>query len=181
MTELQPNGTTDSGSDSHNQLTASFLGRVRRFIDAWLHNCGSIGVLGRPALLLDLTHSRAPLGTDNVIACLDKCGIRPLIAHPERKKEIMRDVKKIGTLVQYSGMLQITAVSVIGAFGENAKQMVKLILRKDWAFVIATGPRNAERRPALVREVYRHIVSTWGEPYALTPYCMNLARLLALV
>jgi protein-tyrosine phosphatase len=135
---------------------------------------------GKKVLLLEFPHSHIPPGTANFITWLDKRGIQALIAHPERNKEIMRDVNKVGALVQQGCLLQLTAASIIGAFGENAKQVAELILHKDWAFVVATDTHNAKHRPPLLGVAYRHIASIWGEPHAQRLCCSNPASLLPL-
>ena len=44
---------------------------------------------GRPALLLEMPHSRIPTGIEKLLVWLQQQNIQPVIAHPERNKEIM--------------------------------------------------------------------------------------------
>jgi len=54
---------------------------------------------GRRVLLLELPHSHIPPGTDKIIGWLLKQNILPMIAHPERNKDVLRKLEKIQPLV----------------------------------------------------------------------------------
>jgi protein-tyrosine phosphatase len=107
-----------------------------------------IGELGSDKImLLELPHGSVPVGADRLISWLRARGIRPLIAHPERNKDIMRNLDKIRPFVGAGCLLQVTAGSLTGRFGPQAQQSARAMLEADWVFAVATDAHNLEHRP----------------------------------
>lgn len=102
---------------------------------------------GKRVMLLELPHANIPLGTDNLISWLLKRDIQPLIAHPERNKEIMRSVDKIRPLLRLGCLLQVTAGSVVGLFGKPAQRCARELLDMGAVFVLASDAHNVHNRP----------------------------------
>jgi protein-tyrosine phosphatase len=98
-------------------------------------------------MLLELPHSHVPVGADKLVEWLLKQGIRPMIAHPERNKDIMRSVDKLLPFVRLGCLLQVTAGAVAGAFGEGARARAVDLLGKGWVTVLASDAHNLEARP----------------------------------
>ena len=86
-----------------------------------------------------------------------------MIAHPERNKEVMRDLSKIMPYVTRGCLLQITAASIANRFGEQAYTRAKEMLENDWVSIIATDAHNTQHRPpdlAAGRDAAAEIVGT---------------------
>lgn len=101
---------------------------------------------GKRVLLLELPHAHIPLGTDNLISWLLKRDIQPLIAHPERNKDVIRSVDKIRPLLRQGCLLQVTAGSVAGLFGKPAQRCARELLDMGAVFVLASDAHNAQHR-----------------------------------
>ncbi|MCX7166521.1 MAG: capsular biosynthesis protein [Rhodocyclales bacterium] len=102
---------------------------------------------GERVMLLELPHSHVPVGADKLVAWLRKQNIRPMIAHPERNKDIMRSIDKLLPLVQLGCLLQVTAGAVAGTFGEYAQVRAAELLARGWVTVLASDAHNMESRP----------------------------------
>ena len=102
---------------------------------------------GYKIMLLEFPHSHIPVGADKFVDWLLKNRIRPLIAHPERNRQIMDEVNKLTPFVTMGCMLQVTAGSVEGRFGEHARQRAVDLLRRGWVNVLASDAHNLEHRP----------------------------------
>ncbi|MGV6826193.1 MAG: tyrosine-protein phosphatase [bacterium] len=98
-------------------------------------------------LLLEFPHEGILVGSENLTAWLLKRKIRPLIAHPERNKMVMRDVELIAPFVAQGCLLQVTASSVAGYFGKAAQQTARILLERNWVYAIATDAHNLKYRP----------------------------------
>jgi len=98
-------------------------------------------------MLLELPHSHVPPGTDQMIRWLLRQDIAILIAHPERNKELMRSYAKIEALRDLGCMLQITAGSIAGRFGEHPKAVAEHILKQGWCDLLASDAHNLRSRP----------------------------------
>ena len=87
------------------------------------------------------------MGSDKLIEWLMAHGIRPMIAHPERNKDIMRDLAKLEPFVEAGCLLQLTADAIAGSFGAEAKQCARCILERGWATVMASDAHDSKLRP----------------------------------
>ncbi|NNC55618.1 MAG: capsular biosynthesis protein [Pseudomonadales bacterium] len=109
-------------------------------------------VEGYKLMLLEFPHSHIPLGADKLVERLLAQNIRPIIAHPERNKDVMRDLDKIAPFVEMGCLLQLTAASIVSRFGDNAHKRALQLLESDAELVIATDSHNLKARPPILRE-----------------------------
>src|SRR6185369_2461450 len=79
-----------------------------------------LGVLeGWRVMLLEFPHGSVPLGSEKLVDWLLGHNVRPLIAHPERNKDIMRDPARLGVFAGAGCLVQVTADALDGGFGER--------------------------------------------------------------
>ena len=105
---------------------------------------------GDNIMLLEFPHSHIPIGADKLVAWLLNRKIRPLIAHPERNKDVLRNVSSLVPFIQQGCLLQVTAGSLTGSFGEFARACATDLLSRGWVAVLASDAHNlAVRPPAL--------------------------------
>lgn len=139
-----------------------------------------LGSLGKDkVLLLELPHGQVPVGSDRLVKWLRSRGIRPLIAHPERNKDVMRNLDKIRPFVDAGCLLQVTAGSITGRFGAQAQLRARQMLEEDWIFALATDAHNLEHRPPELGAGRAEIVKLADERTAQALTLANPARLLA--
>jgi protein-tyrosine phosphatase len=105
---------------------------------------------GKKILLLEFPHSHIPTGSDKMIEWLLGHGVRPMIAHPERNKDVIRKFDKILPFVEMGCLIQVTAGSVAGRFGPAARQRANDLLEHGFVHVLASDAHNLDvRRPEL--------------------------------
>jgi len=102
---------------------------------------------GYRIMLLELPHSHIPVGSDKFVAWLLKQKVRPMIAHPERNKDVHIDINRITPLVSMGCLLQVTAGSVTGNFGEPSRQRAVQLLERGWVTILASDAHNLAYRP----------------------------------
>ncbi len=102
---------------------------------------------GKPVVLLELPHSHIPPGSDKLVAWLAARDIQPMIAHPERNKDVMRNYDKIEPFIEAGCLFQVTAMSVAGAFGEGAHRRALELLDAGVVTVLASDAHNSKHRP----------------------------------
>ncbi|WP_027856293.1 tyrosine-protein phosphatase [Marinobacterium jannaschii] len=132
---------------------------------------------GKRVLLLELPHSHIPPGSDKLVAWLKARNILPMIAHPERNKDIIRDLDKINPFVEAGCLFQLTAMSVAGGFGEEARLRSEQLLERGWATVIASDAHNERHRPPRLSAGVEAAAEIVGEQQALRLVQENPARL----
>lgn len=101
---------------------------------------------GMNLILLEFPHDHVPIGVDKLIDWLIQHDILPLIAHPERNQSIMRQPEKIAPFLNKGCLLQITAGSVTGSFGEVSQKRALEFIQQDKATLIATDAHNLHKR-----------------------------------
>ncbi len=103
-----------------------------------------------PYILIEFPHSYLPLNWKDIFFQLKIRGYRPILAHPERHPDIIRQPKIILDLHEEDVLVQITADSLIGTFGLAAKQCAEYLLKKNVVDIIASDAHSTEdRRPLL--------------------------------
>ena len=102
---------------------------------------------GFKVMLLEFPHSHLPVGADKFVAWLIAHNIRPMIAHPERNKDVMRDPSKVRPFVEQGCLLQVTADAVTGEFGELCAARAKEFLERGWVSVLASDAHDTVDRP----------------------------------
>lgn len=101
---------------------------------------------GYGLVLLEFPDSHILPGSDKLAAWLLERNIRPVIAHPERNKEVMRDVETIAPFVQMGCWLQLTAGSVSGVFGPRCRERSRQLLERGWVHVLASDAHDMPAR-----------------------------------
>lgn len=102
---------------------------------------------GYKVMLLEMPHSHVPVGADKLVSWLLARRIRPMIAHPERNKDIMRDGTKVLPFVREGCLLQLTADAVAGGFGPEAEKRAVEFLEQGWVTVLASDAHDTSARP----------------------------------
>ena len=114
-------------------ITLSFAAEVRvnELIPIWhkQNELPFLGALGnKRILLLEMPHSHLPQGLDLLVKWLLKNNVQPLIAHPERNRELLSEQHKFLWLQRLGCKFQATAGALTGRFGENIQQFATTLL-----------------------------------------------------
>ena len=117
-------------------------------------------------LLLELPHGEFPIGAAKLTQWLIDQNIRPMIAHPERNKGIQAKPDKLTPLIEQGCLMQLTAASVTGDFGNRAENLALELIKQRKATVIATDAHHIKRRPPMLREAYKRVCKLEGEALA---------------
>lgn len=117
---------------------------------------------GDRVLLLEFPDGQIPVGTVNAVAYLRDRGYRPMIAHPERNRAVMTDPTKIKPLIEAGCLVQLTAASIIGAFGARAQRVSLQLLDAGVVTVVATDAHNVPYRPPRLAEARAFLEKHYG-------------------
>ena len=102
---------------------------------------------GERILLVEMPHSHIPAGTDKFLERLLSMNIRPLIAHPERNKDAMRNAARLQPLIDMGCLMQVTASSLAGGFGHQAYMVAAGLLEQGAVEILASDAHNTRHRP----------------------------------
>ena len=118
-------------------------------------------------VLLELPDAQVPVGTEKAVEYLLKRGYLPMIAHPERNKDVMRDPRKLKPLTDLGCLVQLTAASVAGLFGAPALKSALQLLDVGVVTVIASDSHNLAHRPPRMTMARAAITARYGEAAAI--------------
>lgn len=121
---------------------------------------------GHDVALLEFPDGSIPPGSLQACEGLLAAGIRPMIAHPERNKDVIRDPMRIQPFVDAGCLLQVTAASVIGQFGEAALGCAHVLLARGVVSVLATDTHNLRSRPPRLQEAREAVARLYGQGLA---------------
>jgi len=121
---------------------------------------------GYNIMLLEFPHGHITPGSEKLVEWLLQRGIRPLIAHPERNKQVMKDVSRLYPFLELGCWLQLTGGAVIGEFGKNAKALADKLLQGDFVTVIASDGHNTRSRPPRLKQAFNTVARVYGEDRA---------------
>ncbi|WP_419836053.1 tyrosine-protein phosphatase [Endozoicomonas atrinae] len=102
---------------------------------------------GFQCLLLEMPHQRIPVGMEQMLDWLYKREVRVVIAHPERNKELMSYPERVLPFVERGALLQLTAGSVAGLFGEKAETTARWFVDRELVQFVASDAHHPVRRP----------------------------------
>lgn len=117
---------------------------------------------GGPYVLVDLPPGPLSPGLEQAFFEIRTAGYRPVLAHPERHRELAADADRIEQLRAQDLLLQIDAGSLRGRFGRRVQA----------AFVGSDG-HDLEKRPLSLRSAYEQMVGLTGAEEAQRLFARN--------
>jgi protein-tyrosine phosphatase len=134
--------TIVAGADT--RLTPGLLDRLRS---------GEVPTLANSAfLLLEPAHHVIPPDFEQAVDELLTAGYLPVITHPERLTWIDDYYEIFGRLVDRGAWMQVTAGSLTGRFGSNARYWGERMLDEGLVHLLATDAHGVGKRPPLLAE-----------------------------
>ena len=134
---------------------------------------------GMKVLLLELPDGHIPAEAIGSVRRLLRRDVLPMIAHPERNKAVMRNVDAIEPFVLEGCLLQLTAASVIGEFGDRAARASRELLERGWATLVASDAHHLMRRPPRLGAARRWLREHYGEAVAAEMTAVAPGRIVA--
>ncbi len=101
-------------------------------------------------LLVEFPFQTLPPGYREELFRLKLEGITPVIAHPERNSVFQIYPEMLEELIAAGCLLQITAMSVTGGFGEETMECAARMLKSRLAHIIATDAHSAGNRSPIL-------------------------------
>lgn len=133
---------------------------------------------GDRVMLLEMPHGFVPAGAVKFVEWLRARNIRPLLAHPERNKEIMRAPEKLNPFISLGCGLQLTAGSLIGNFGGQAQRLAWQIIEQNLCFCVASDGHNQGARTPTLQASRAAVVNRMGIELADRLFFTNAAAIL---
>jgi protein-tyrosine phosphatase len=121
-------------------------------------------------VLLELPHELY-LPLDGVLESLRRRGIVGILSHPERNAGLLAQPQIIASLVDAGCLMQVTAGSLVGAFGPPSQQLTEWMLGQGLVHFLATDAHGVRSRRPLLRRAYQRAAELTDEATATDLCC----------
>jgi len=129
------------GADAH--LCSGMAARIAA------GDAGTINGTGR-YVLIEFPPETVPPGAEEELFQLRLKGVTPIITHPERNLAMQNRPDVLAGLVALGCLVQITAMSVTGEFGEETMAASHQMLERRLAHLLASDAHSSDARPPLL-------------------------------
>lgn len=102
---------------------------------------------GSRYLLVEMPYFGLPGDLSNLLWQVQARGLVPILAHPERNAGLQRNPQRLRPMVERGLRLQITAASLEGLFGPEARRTARHLLQEGLVHIIASDAHPADLRP----------------------------------
>jgi protein-tyrosine phosphatase len=90
-------------------------------------------------MLVELPYNASPDSGYEIIRGLRSRNIIPVLAHPERNRNFLRNYDDFLRLISLECMVQVDAASILGIYGNQSKKFVKKLLDMDLVDFVASN------------------------------------------
>jgi protein-tyrosine phosphatase len=105
---------------------------------------------GTDYILFEFPHSHVPQNATELVFNVILAGMKPIITHPERNPSIVRRPEILFELVESGALVQLTAESLMGHFGPEAKACAEYLLDRRAAHFLATDAHSSHQRSPIL-------------------------------
>ncbi len=102
----------------------------------------------------------------------------PIIAHPERNRNFLKDNKIISEYIKAGCMIQVDAASITGIYGRNTRDYVKELIRCNMVAFVASNAHYAEDYENWFQPAFRQVSKWVGEENARKLFERNAENIL---
>lgn len=117
-------------------------------------------------LLLEFDRWSAPPDPLGLHHELTVAGWRPIYAHPEFIPFLAEDLELMRHLAEEGALFQITAMSLLGDFDREARQLCADMMNAGVVDFVASDAHGTDYRPPGLAAAHREIAGRWGEETA---------------
>lgn len=97
-------------------------------------------------VLIELPFDEFPFFMEDLVYKLRLRGLTPIIAHPERNTVVQKNIARLEPLLTQGCLIQLNGMSIQKRFGAERTAALR-ILKKGWAFAVASDTHNTTARP----------------------------------
>lgn len=100
---------------------------------------------GKKYMLIELPMEQFPIYVEDVFYELQLLGVKPIIAHPERNLEIIKDKEKLRRIIKLGVLAQINSGSLTGMYGKEIKKTAEYFVRNNMAHLMGSDAHTCHR------------------------------------
>ncbi len=121
---------------------------------------------GTNYVLVEFGNQFIPSQFDQVFYEIEVAGLTPILTHPERNRVFRGKPELLHRWVTRGCLVQVTAQSYVGRFGEEARRFSEMWLDQNLIHFFASDAHDLKHRPPLLSPCYDKLVETRGKELA---------------
>jgi protein-tyrosine phosphatase len=135
-------------------------------IESALREASRFCIGSTPYLLVEFSSFGIPPNAKATLVRFLDNGIVPIVTHPERNPRLVQNLEMVRSLVELGCLVQITANSITGFWGETARNSCFKLIDHSLVHVVATDAHNLESRPPILSAARDVIRTRYSEALA---------------
>lgn len=108
-------------------------------------------------MLIEFPTATVPRYADQLFYDMQMEGIQPIIVHPERNQELLKNHDKMYQFIKAGVLSQVTAGSVLGKFGKDIQEFSAQLIEANLTHFIASDAHNTTSRGFYLNEAYGYV------------------------
>ena len=131
-----------------------------------LVNPPKYAINGLNYLLVEFSDMLIPRTTPEIFGRLQSVGLTPIITHPERNALLHTRLDQMQLWIENGALVQVTAGSLLGAFGRAAKSVAAELMNRNMVHFVASDAHDTRYRTTVLRDAFEHVEKNWSRSLA---------------
>lgn len=127
-------------------------------------------------LLFELPFNSLPVYGFDVIVRFRLENVTPIIAHPERNRNFLKNFNDIAGYTKAGSMVQVDAASILGVYGREVRDFVKKLMKCNRVDFVASNAHCAEDYAQWFLAAYREVSKWVGEENARRLFKLDMLK-----
>ncbi len=106
-------------------------------------------------------------------------GMIPVVTHPERNPVLLDRRENVLQLVDYGCLIQVTAGSFTGHWGERPQLMAEWLLKNDAVHIVASDAHDTRHRPPILSAAYERVCALTNKGVAQALFVDNPSAIIS--
>ena len=117
-------------------------------------------------LLVEFSDAFIPKSTTEIFTTMIDVGIRPILTHPERNLLLQKRLEDLEAWVELGCYLQVTAQSLLGRFGNKARDFSHTLMKAQLVHFLASDAHDVKHRTTELQPAWNFVEETFGSETA---------------